>query len=66
MSTPSAPQLRFSRPTDEGLGLLMDLYAADVPRRTGAHRAEIRGRVRSWLRWATDWGAGPGGAWRAW
>ncbi|SNT06476.1 hypothetical protein SAMN06893096_11613 [Geodermatophilus pulveris] len=68
MSAPSASLLRFSRSTDEGLGLLMDLYSAEAPapRRAGTHRAELRGHLDSWLRRAADWGAGPGGAWRAW
>ena len=72
MSAPSVSLLRFSRATDEGLSLLLDLYAvtppaeATAPHPAGFYRAELRARVQQWVRWAADWGAGPGGAWRAW
>jgi len=33
---------------------------------TPERMAELRARVRQWVRRAADWGAGPEGAWRAW
>jgi hypothetical protein len=71
VSAPSVSLLRFSRTTDEGLSLLLDLYAVPPsaeapPRPAGFYRAELRARVQQWVRWAADWGAGPEGAWRAW
>lgn len=72
MSAPSVSLLRFSRATDEGLSLLLDLYAATpstddlAPPPAGFYRAELRARVHGWVRRAAHWGAGPQGAWRAW
>ncbi len=57
--------------SDDGLTLLLDLFAlespAEVPRRrpVGRHRAEPRARLHDWMRRAALWGAGPQGAWRA-
>jgi hypothetical protein len=63
-------------PADEELGLggLLDLFAPDEPTAIApsAHRSlqSSTVRLRAWaqecLRRATAWGAGPGGAWRAW
>ncbi|TFV62182.1 hypothetical protein E4P41_08000 [Geodermatophilus sp. DF01-2] len=72
MSAPSVSLLRFSRATDEGLSLLMDLFAVEpsTEARSGRpadwHRFELRARVQRWVRRAAAWGAGPEGAWRAW
>jgi hypothetical protein len=58
--------------SDDGLTLLLDLFAlespAEVPRRgpVGRHRAGPRARLHDWTRRAALWGAGPQGAWRAW
>jgi hypothetical protein len=57
-----------------GLAALLDLFtpeepASVAPAARGALRSDAA-RLRAWLqtcvRRATDWGAGPGGAWRAW
>jgi len=67
------------RPADEELGLaaLLDLFAADEPEAAEESAPSIlsslrstAGRLHAWmqvsLRRASAWGAGPGGAWRAW
>lgn len=65
---PAAPRT----PADDGLGLLLDLFAAPFPaevpvlRRADRQRIELRARGQEWLRRAANWGAGPQGAWRAW
>lgn len=76
MSTPSSTLPRTSPeaggiPADDGLALLLDLFALDpvdepVRRPAGRHRAAPRARLAQWLRRAALWGAGPEGAWRAW
>lgn len=76
MSTPSTTLPRTSTqaadtPADDGLALLLDLFAldpAEEPARgpAGRHRATPRARLRDWTRRAALWGAGPQGAWRAW
>ena len=59
-------------PADDGLTLLLDLFAlefpAEAPSRRPAvgHRAGLRAQVQEWMRRAANWGAGPQGAWRAW
>ena len=69
-SSPLAPL-----PADDELGLadLLDLFTADEPADPPAELqslrsavAALRARAQEWLRRATAWGAGPGGAWRAW
>ena len=79
MNAPPAPATRSSSavlplPADEDLGLaaLLDLFApegsAAAPARNPLRAGGVR--LRAWLRQgmrrATAWGAGPGGAWRAW
>jgi hypothetical protein len=64
------------RPADEELGLaaLLDLFAADDPEAVAPSTVRslrsTAGRLHAWtrgsLRRASAWGAGPGGAWRAW
>ena len=66
-------------PADEDLGLaaLLDLFTSEEPaaavpsprRSRRSLRSEgmrLRAWVQEWSRRATAWGAGPGGAWRAW
>ncbi|MDP9428434.1 MAG: hypothetical protein M3Q47_05930 [Actinomycetota bacterium] len=61
-------------PADDGLGLLLDLFALELPaeapapwrRPADGRRPVLRARVQEWLRRAALWGAGPQGAWRAW
>jgi hypothetical protein len=61
-------------PADDGLGLLLDLFAlephgeapASWRRPAGRHRPGPRAWLQEWLRRAAHWGAGPQGAWRAW
>ena len=62
-------------PADEELGLaeLLDLFTSeDVAVAPSARRPlswdgfRLRARAQRWMRRATEWGAGPGGAWRAW
>jgi hypothetical protein len=62
-------------PADEELGLaeLLALFASESPavatsarRSLSFHGGRLRAWTREWRRWATAWGAGPGGAWRAW
>ena len=70
------PTSTAARPADDDLGLaaLLDLFTPEEPASVapvarGALRsdaARLRAWVRTWVRRATDWGAGPGGAWRAW
>jgi hypothetical protein len=57
-----------------GLAALLDLFAPEdgapaAPAARGALRSDAA-RLRAWVhllvRRATDWGSGPGGAWRAW
>ncbi|WP_100500730.1 hypothetical protein [Geodermatophilus chilensis] len=76
MSTPSTTLPRTSieaedTPADDGLALLLDLFAlepvAEPERRpAGRHRATPRARLQDWTRRAALWGAGPGGVRRAW
>lgn len=76
MSTPSTTLPRPSieagdTPADDGLALLLDLFALEpveepVRRPAGRHRAAPRARLAEWTRRAALWGAGPEGAWRAW
>ena len=71
-----APTLPAAHPTHDDLGLaaLLDLFtpeesASVAPAARGALRsdaARLRAWVQTWVRRAADWGAGPGGAWRAW
>ena len=54
-----------------GLAALLDLFApeehAAVARSAfRSDGARLRACARNWVRRATEWGAGPGGAWRAW
>ena len=79
MNAPPAPATRSSSavltlPGDEDLGLaeLLDLFAPEGAAAAPAgssFRADAT-RLWSWVRQgvrrATAWGAGPGGAWRAW
>ena len=70
MSAPTTTRSE-QRPTDDGLALLLDLFAlepAEEPQRRPTDRSRIgtRARVRDWTRRAALWGAGPQGAWRAW
>lgn len=62
-------------PADEELGLaeLLDLFTSEDPaaaptarRSLRADRLRLRAWAQGWLHRATSWGAGPGGAWRAW
>jgi hypothetical protein len=69
----SAPTTIPRTSTDDGLALLLDLFAltpAEDPasrrRPAGRHRAGPRARLHGWMRRAALWGAGPQGAWRAW
>ncbi len=74
MSAPTVTPTRTSTdlrqsPADDGLALLMDLFAfepAEGSRSRGRHRAGSRAWVQDWMRRAANWGAGPQGAWRAW
>ena len=79
MNAPPAPAARSSSavlplPADEDLGLaaLLDLFApegaAAVPARSSfrADGLRLRAWVQQAVRRASAWGAGPGGAWRAW
>ena len=71
MSAPTTTRTPIES-SDDGLTLLLDLFAlespAEVPRRrpVGRHRAGPRARLHDWTRRAALWGAGPQGAWRAW
>ena len=70
MSAPTTTRSEH-RPADDGLALLLDLFALEpavAPQRRPAarHRAGARARVQVWIRRAALWGAGPQGAWRAW
>ena len=61
-------------PADEDLGLaaLLDLFAPEgaaavpTPSSFRADGIRLRAWVQQQIRRATVWGAGPGGAWRAW
>jgi hypothetical protein len=63
-------------PADAALGLdgLLEMFTAEETgavapsaRRTlRSSAARLHGWTQEWLRRATAWGAGPGGAWRAW
>ena len=60
-------------PADDGLGLLLDLFAFELALEAPApwppadgSRAGLRARLQGWCRRAALWGAGPQGAWRAW
>ena len=75
MSTATVPRTSIDReevPADDGLTLLLDLFALEVPaeapsrRPAPGYRAGLRAQVQEWLRRAANWGAGPQGAWRAW
>ena len=70
MSAPTTTRSE-QQPTDDGLALLLDLFAlepAEEPQRRPADRSRIgtRARVQDWTRRAALWGAGPQGALRAW
>ncbi len=67
-STPVVPPPSHEEP---GLEALLDMLApeehAAVARSAfRSDGARLRACARSWVRRATEWGAGPGGAWRAW
>lgn len=81
MNAPTALATRSSSrvppvPADEGLGLaaLLELLgpeepaAAVAPTRSSfrADGTRLRAWVQAWVHRAAEWGAGPGGAWRAW
>ncbi|WP_346620325.1 hypothetical protein [Blastococcus montanus] len=53
----------------DGLALLLDLMADEPvapPRPAGPPSPPWTTRVQELSRWASSWGAGPQGAWRAW
>lgn len=61
-------------PADQ-LSALLDLFTSEestaVLAPSARHRLRrggsgLRARTQTWSRRATEWGAGPGGAWRAW
>ena len=70
----------LSADEEVGLAALLDLFtsegteevggrAAVAPRARHSIRSEgarLRAWAQEWVRRATAWGAGPGGAWRAW
>jgi hypothetical protein len=65
-STQAADTPAADTPADDGLALLLDLFAlepAEEPARrpAGRHRATPRARMRDWTRRAALWGAGPQG-----
>ena len=78
MNAPTASAARPSSPVEplpadeeQGLGALLELFTAEelLPAGTSARRsdaARLRRWAQGWVRRATQWGAGPGGAWRAW
>jgi hypothetical protein len=76
VSTPSTTIPRTSIgaghiPADDGLALLLDLFALEsagepAPRAADRHRPGVRAQLQDWMRRAALWGAGPEGAWRAW
>jgi hypothetical protein len=57
-----------------GLAALLELFTSEDPAEVAAsdrrtlrsHGARLHAWTREQLRRATLWGAGPGGAWRAW
>jgi len=78
---PSSPVPPRPADEDLGLAALLDLFAADeaeaaqeaAQEAAPSTRRSLRataGRLHAWmqesLRRASAWGAGPGGAWRAW
>ena len=76
MSTPSTtitrtPTAAEDLPADDGLALLLDLFALEPGAEPAARAADrqrpgTRARLQDWVRRAALWGAGPQGAWRAW
>jgi hypothetical protein len=72
ITIPRTPIEAEEIPADDGLSLLLDLFAlessAEEPRHrpVDRHRVGLRARVQDWTRRAALWGAGPQGAWRAW
>ncbi len=67
-STPVAPPPAHEEP---GLAALLDMltpeeHAAVARSAFRSDGARVRACARNWVRRATGWGAGPGGAWRAW
>ncbi len=72
-SSPVAPLL-----ADDELDLaaLLELFAVEEPEESeepadpaaeaAPARRSLGAWTQGWLRRATEWGAGPGGAWRAW
>ena len=71
MSAPTTTRTPIES-SDDGLTLLLDLFALESPteaprrRPAGRHRAGPRAQLHGWIRRAALWGAGPQGAWRAW
>ncbi|MGY1823852.1 hypothetical protein [Geodermatophilus sp. SYSU D00079] len=71
---PHFPSTAERSTADDGLSLLMDMFASEppagaepsAPHERGARRAALRAQVQDLVRRAADWGAGPQGAWRAW
>jgi hypothetical protein len=68
---PRTPIRAEDRPADDGLALLLDLFALGTvaepaPRAAARQGPGARARLRDWVRRAALWGAGPQGAWRAW
>ncbi len=71
MSTPSTTIPRTPTGAEDGLALLLDLFALEsagepAPRAADRHRPGVRAQLQDWMRRAALWGAGPEGAWRAW
>jgi hypothetical protein len=71
---PWFPVAPLSAGEELGLAALLDLFTSEDPAAaaTPARRslrssgARLRASAQERLRRATEWGAGPGGAWRAW
>jgi hypothetical protein len=81
VNAPPVPDTRPSPPVDPltadaplGLAALLEMFtreetvtvAPSARRVLRSSGARLHGWTREWLRRATLWGAGPGGAWRAW
>lgn len=81
MTAPPALDIRPSSPVDPltadtalGLVALLEMFTREEPAAVApsARRvlrscgARLHAWTQEWLRRATAWGAGPGGAWRAW
>jgi hypothetical protein len=69
----SSPVLPPSADEELGLADLLDLFTTDepaaappAPRSLRSSLAQLRASAQQWVQRATAWGAGPGGAWRAW